>query len=238
MADITIPIAFAAGIISFLSPCILPLIPAFISYLSGITIEEMQKNPTKARVTIFLNALLFVVGFSLVFTLLGIALNTVFSSIAYDLRIALSWFGGIIVVLFGVYMLGLFRIGWLEKEHKIRPKKFRWSYPTSFVFGVAFAAGWTPCVGPILGSILTLAIVTPGAAFNLLFAYSIGLGIPFLAVGLFTSQASTFIKRSGRFMKPFRIIMGLLLIVIGILVITGYINLLANLFVLDLGLGG
>lgn len=131
-------------------------------------------------------------------------------------------------------MLGLFKIGFLEREHKLKPRKFRWTYLTSFVFGVAFAAGWTPCVGPVLGSILTLAIVTPGAAFNLLLAYAAGLGMPFLAVGLFTSQASTFIKRSERFMRPFRIIMGLLLIAIGILVFTGYINYLSTFFFVDL----
>lgn len=233
MAEITIVLAFVAGIVSFLSPCILPLVPAFISYLSGISVNEMSTNPKKARVTIFINSVFFVVGFASVFTILGIILNTVLASIAYDVRIWLSWIGGAVIVLFGIYLLGLVKIGFLEKEHKLKPRKLKWSYPTSFVFGVAFAAGWTPCVGPVLGAILTLAIVTPSVATWLLIAYAIGLGIPFLIAGLFTSQASTFIKKSERYMKPFRIIMGLLLIIIGIMVFTGYINALSTFFFID-----
>lgn len=232
MTDITIPLAFFAGIISFLSPCILPLVPAFISYLSGISINEIQKSK-KARLIIFLNAVFFVLGFSLVFSLLGILLSGLLASIAYDTRLWLSRIGGVVIVFFGLYLLGILKIPFLEKEHKAKPRKFHWSYLTSFIFGIAFAAGWTPCVGPVLGSILTLAIITPGAAFNLLFAYSLGLGMPFLLVGLFTSQASTFMKRSSTFMKPFRLLMGILLIAIGILVFTGYINLLANFFFID-----
>ncbi|MBI2173219.1 MAG: cytochrome C biogenesis protein [Candidatus Aenigmarchaeota archaeon] len=229
MVDVTIPIAFLAGIVSFLSPCILPLLPAFISYLSGVSISD--KSPPRAR--IFLNSLSFVMGFALVFSLLGVLLATVLAGAGYDIRVWLSRLGGIVIALFGVYLLGIVRLPFLEKEHKLKPRRFKYSYLTSFVFGVAFAAGWTPCVGPALGAILTLAFVSPGSAFGLLLAFSLGLGVPFLVTGLFISRASELIKKSQRFMRPFRIIMGILLIVLGIMVFTGSLALLSNFFFMN-----
>ena len=229
MVDVTIPIAFLAGIVSFLSPCILPLLPAFISYLSGVSISD--KNPS--RIKIFLNSLSFVIGFALVFSLLGVLLATALAGAGYDIRVWLSRLGGIIIALFGVYLLGIVRLPFLEKEHKLKPRRFKYSYLTSFVFGVAFAAGWTPCVGPALGAILTLAFVSPGSAFGLLLAFSLGLGVPFLVTGLFISRASELIKRSQRFMRPFRLVMGILLIILGIMVFTGSLAQLSNFFFIN-----
>ncbi|MBI4010142.1 MAG: cytochrome C biogenesis protein [Candidatus Aenigmarchaeota archaeon] len=223
MAEITILIALVAGFVSFLSPCILPLIPAFLAYLSGTSIDEAKQNKAKARLHIFLNTIFFVLGFAVVFSLIGVLLNSVLTSIAYDLRIWLSRIGGAIIIGFGLYLLGILKLSFLDVEHKIKVRKFRYNYPTSFLFGVAFAAGWTPCVGAVLGSILTLAITSPGVAFSLLLAYSIGLGIPFLLTGIFTAQASSFIQKAGPILKYFNIVMGTVLIILGILVFTNKI---------------
>jgi cytochrome c-type biogenesis protein len=225
MADITIPIAFLTGVISFLSPCILPLTPAFISYLAGSSVVDASGNKVKpSRLKIFLNASFFVTGFVVVFSLLGVLLNSVLSNVAYDARIWLSYVGGTIIIFFGLYLIGVFKIPFLNVQHKLQPKRFKSNYLTSFVFGVAFAAGWTPCIGAVLGGILTLAIVQPAAAFNLMLAYSFGLGIPFLIAGAFISQFSAFITRFSGFMKYFTIAMGVILVALGILVITGYIG--------------
>lgn len=166
-------------------------------------------------------------GFAIVFSLVGVLLNSVLGSLAFDTRKGLSIVGGAVIVAFGVYLtlqaLGV-RIPFLSREHKFQPRRFKSNYLSSFVFGVAFAAGWTPCIGAILGGILTLAIVQPAAAFNLLLAYSFGLGIPFLIAGAFISQFSAFIARFSGFMKYFTIVMGIVLIALGILVATGYIG--------------
>jgi cytochrome c-type biogenesis protein len=233
MVDITIPIAFVAGILSFLSPCILPLTPAYISYASG-----KVAKPSRAR--IFMNALFFVIGFAVVFSLLGVILNSVLGSLAFDTRTILSVVGGIVIAIFGVYLilqvLGV-RIPFLGQQHKLQPRRFKSNYLTSFVFGVAFAAGWTPCVGAILGAIFTLAITQPAAAFNLMLAYSFGLGVPFLIAGAFISQFSAFIARFAGFMRYFTLVMGFVLIGLGVLVATGYIGAIA-LFIPSGLLGG
>lgn len=240
MVDITIPIAFVAGVLSFLSPCILPLTPAYISYLAGSGGIGTDGKPVKpSRTKIFINALFFVIGFAIVFSLLGVLLNSVLGSIAFDARKGLSLVGGIIIAAFGVYLLlqalGV-KIPLLGSTHKINPRRFKSNYLSSFVFGVAFAAGWTPCIGAILGGILTLAIVQPATAFNLMLAYSFGLGIPFLIAGAFISQFSAFIARFASFMKYFTIAMGFVLIALGVLVATGYIGAIS--FFLPAGLIG
>lgn len=223
MAEITVPIAFIAGVLSFLSPCILPLTPAYISYLAGSSAANGKKEKP-SRTKIFINALLFVVGFAVVFSLLGVLLNTLLGSIAYEARTWLSWIGGAIIIFFGLYLMKVLKIPFLNVQHKLQPKRFKSNYLTSFIFGVAFATGWTPCIGAVLGGILTLAIVQPASAFNLMLAYSFGLGIPFLIAGAFISQFSVFISRFDRFMKYFTFAMGLILVALGILIITGYIG--------------
>ena len=200
MAEITIFLALLAGLASFLSPCVVPLIPGFLSYLAGTSSVEIKEDSKRAKVTIFLNTIFFVVGFSLIFALLGVLLNSVLADTSFVIRNWLAKIGGVIIIIFGLFLLGLIRIPFLESEHKLKVKKFKYSYPTSFVFGATFAVGWTPCVGVILGTVLTLAATQPGSAFNLLLAYSVGLGIPFLITGLFVSQAADFIKRSQRYL--------------------------------------
>lgn len=224
MSDIGILVAFVAGLVSFLSPCVLPIIPGFLAYLAGSGTQG-QVN----RREVFLNSLFFVIGFSVVFAGLGVLLNTILEAVAYDVQQWLARIGGIIIIFFGLYLTKLVRIPWLDRDHKIAVKtKFKSRYLTSFLFGFAFAAGWTPCVGAALGAILALAATNPGTAFYLLFSYALGLGIPFLIVGLFTSQAANLINRMGKALVYVNIGFGIILIVLGILVFTGYLNLIAN----------
>ncbi len=228
MADLTLIIAFIAGLASFLSPCILPLIPAFLSYLTGISAEEIKTNPTGARFSIIINTMFFILGFSLIFSLLGVLINSLFSNIAYDLRVWTSRVGGVIIILFGLYLIGLLKIPFLEREYKFKVKKFRYSYLTSFVFGVSFAVGWTPCISAVLGSVFTLAATLPAKSFSLLLAYSLGLAIPFLVTGLFVSRISNFIQKYSNTLIYITKIMGVILIILGILVFTNKLELVAN----------
>lgn len=184
------------------------------------------------RSAIFLNSVAFVLGFTIIFSLIGILIQTVLSSIAFDAVNILRIFGGSIILLFGVFLIASlkYRIPFLTSEHKIKVKRFRNSYLSSFVFGVAFAAGWTPCVGAILGSIYALAATSPGAGFLLLFTYSLGIGVPFLIAGLFTSRLSGFLEKSQNLLKYFNVIGGLFLIAIGALVAFNYIGILSSFF--------
>jgi cytochrome c-type biogenesis protein len=184
----------------------------------------------KRNWSIFINSVFFVLGFSVIFSLVGVLLQSVLSDVSYEVQIWLGRIGGIIIILFGLYLLKLINPKFLQKEYKIKVKKrFKSSYITSFVFGAAFAVGWTPCVGAILGAILTLAVTNPTSAFFLLLSYSIGLGIPFLLVGLFTNQAQKFISKSGRWLLYINYIFGVILIALGILVFTNQLSRVANL---------
>ncbi|MBI3026770.1 sulfite exporter TauE/SafE family protein [Candidatus Woesearchaeota archaeon] len=226
MVETSIVVAFIAGIVSFVSPCVLPLIPGFLAYLSGTSTGQQG-----ARLKVFLNSVAFVLGFSVIFALLGVLLNTILERVSYNVQTWLSRIGGIIIILFALYILGLIKISFLEREHKLAvKKKFSITYVTSFVFGAAFAVGWTPCVSAILGSIFALAVTNPGSAFILLMSYALGLGIPFLIVGLFTTQATNLINKSATVLKYFNIIVGILLLILGILVFTNKLNVVANLF--------
>jgi cytochrome c-type biogenesis protein len=191
MVEANVLISALAGAGSFFSPCILPILPAFISYLSGTTINEVQSSTANdnsnskgrtltlkksTRVNIFLNTVYFVLGFSLIFAVLGVILNSVLSSVGIGFQSTLQSVGGIVIATFGLYLVLSTKLRTLNFEKKMtKIPKFKTSYITSFLFGAAFAAAWTPCVGPILGSTLTLAATAPGAAYNSLLAYAMGL---------------------------------------------------------------
>ena len=245
MVEANILVSALAGTGSFFSPCILPILPAFISYLSGTTINEVQNSETNnnnnnskghtltirksTRLNIFLNTVYFVLGFSLIFAVLGVILNSVLSTVGIGFQSTLQSIGGIVIVTFGAYLILSTKLRTLNFEKKMtKIPRFKTSYITSFVFGAAFAAGWTPCVGPILGSTFTLAATAPGAAYNSLLAYAIGLGIPFLITGAFFSQATGIIQKMVKYLKYFNPVMGVLLIVLGILVFTNQLSLLGN----------
>jgi cytochrome c-type biogenesis protein len=264
VVEINVVVSALAGAGSFFSPCILPILPAFISYLSGTTLHEVQNsnnnnnnnsntNATTSggsaaaaaaaaatvkqsltvkrstRLNIFLNTVYFVLGFSLVFAVLGVILNSVLVTVGIGFQSALQSIGGVVIILFGAYLILSTKLRRLNFEKKMtKLPRFKTSYITSFVFGAAFAAGWTPCVGPILGSTFTLAATAPGAAYNSLLAYSLGLGIPFLITGAFFSQATGLIRRMVKYLKYFNPIMGAVLIILGILVFTNQLALLGN----------
>ncbi len=240
MVETSVLVSALAGAGSFFSPCILPILPAFISYLSGTTLSEVQNQGQKqsdglvtikrtTRLNVFLNTVYFVLGFSLVFAVLGVILNSVLVGVGPGFQSTLQWAGGIVIMVFGAYLILSTKVMALNFEKRMTNlPKFKTSYITSFVFGAAFAAGWTPCVGPILGSTLTLAATAPGAAYNSLLAYAMGLGVPFLITGAFFSQATGVIRRMVKHLKYFNPIMGAILIVLGILVFTNQLALLAN----------
>lgn len=217
--------AFLGGLISFLAPCVLPIIPGFLAYLAGASTTDTGSK----RREIFINSVFFVLGFSIVFALLGVLLNTLLENIAYDVQLWLSRVGGVMIIFFGLYLIGLIKIPFLEKEYKFGVNtKFKSRYAASFFFGLAFAAGWTPCVGPALGVILGLAATQPGSAFILLLTYALGLGIPFLIVGAFTGQAADFINRHIVGLKYLNIVFGVILLALGVLIFTQKLSLIAN----------
>ncbi|MBI3627607.1 MAG: sulfite exporter TauE/SafE family protein [Candidatus Sungbacteria bacterium] len=179
--------------------------------------------------SVFLSSLFFVLGFSIVFSLVGVLLQTVLAHSSYAVQAWLGRIGGIIIILFGLFVLGLFTPEFLKRDHKIAIRgEFGSKYLTSFVFGAAFAVGWTPCVSAALGAILVLAAANAGSAFLLLFAYTLGVGIPFLVVGLFTNQAQEFINKAGPWLRYVEYIFGLLLVIIGILIFVGELSKIAN----------
>ncbi len=233
MTEITLAVAVLAGLASFVAPCILPMIPAFLAYISGTTLSELnQKNGSSTvtinRTNIVLNSVFFVIGFSVVFSTLGVIINSVLSTSAGELVEGLNQVGGIIIVGFGVFLLLSTKINKLNMEKKFFPKSSKSSYPMSFVFGLAFAVGWTPCVGPILGTILTLAATTPSVAFNLLLLYSLGLGIPFILIGVFFSRATRVIRSMSKHLKYYNVFLGGFIILLGILVFTNQLAYIAN----------
>lgn len=246
-SGISLWVAFIAGIVSFLSPCVLPIIPGFLAYLSGATIArgtDGKPAPAK-RSALFMNALFFVIGFSIIFAILGVLLNSILHNVAYGVEEWLAWIGGAIVIFFGIYLMGFFHISWLEREHSFGGaeakgwvKKFNSRYLTSLVFGMAFAAGWTPCVGAALAAILGLAVSAPGTAFSLLLVYSLGLGVPFLIVGLFASGAANLINKYAGVVRYINIAFGVILVILGVLVFTQNVSLLANFSLLNSFLPG
>lgn len=233
MAEVSIAVAVLAGIGSFVAPCILPMIPAFLAYISGTTLYDLNQNNQSKTITInrtniILNSVFFVLGFSVIFSIMGVIINSTLSNYSGEITEGLNQIGGIVILSFGVFLLLSTKINKLNIEKKFLPKRSKSSYPMSFVFGVAFAAGWTPCVGPILGTILTLAATTPSIAFNLLLAYSLGLGIPFIMIGIFYSRANRIIRGMSKHLKYYNLVLGGFIIILGILVFTNQLAYIAN----------
>jgi len=214
--------AFIAGLASFLSPCVLPLVPAYVGYLGGRTAFEGEEEEP-SRWSVFSHGLAFVIGFSLVFILLGIATSAL-GSVLNMVKNTLEKVGGIIVVIFGLHMTGIWRIPFLQYDtrNQSQPDKSK-GYLSSLLMGIFFSAGWSPCVGPVLGAILTLSlsggsILTGG---TLLAAYSAGLAIPFLIAALGVGWVTTVIRKYGKAMHYVEITMGIILIIVGSLLFFG-----------------
>ncbi|MEX2033170.1 MAG: cytochrome c biogenesis protein CcdA [Candidatus Colwellbacteria bacterium] len=224
--------AFIAGIFTFLAPCTLPLVPAYLGFISGASLEDL-KNPTRvrrARFRIILNAVFYLIGFSLVFIVLGSLFGLGGQALA-QYRVWLARISGLFVIFFGLYMLNVLKLPFLNFLSSDRQPKFlRTLKPgnpiSSFVFGTAFATGWSPCVGPILGSILTLAAATTTVKSGalLLSVFSAGLAIPFLLIAVGVGSASSYINKISKYLNIVSVIGGVFLILLGILLITGKFN--------------
>jgi len=225
IGGVSLTIAFAAGLLSCLSPCALPMVPTYLGYLSGATVSPAPatSRPGPPRLFVFYHALGFVAGFSLVFIAIGASVGLV----GWVLRDNLDLLGkiaGSLMILFGLHLSGILQIPWLHRERRIAYKPpSTVGYARSFLVGSAYAVGWTPCIGPTLGVILSLAAtsgkVLEGSA--LLGTYSLGMAVPFLAMGLAFNSIHGFYRRLGPYLGVISLISGLLLIVVGILVYTG-----------------
>ena len=221
--------AFAAGLLSFLSPCVLPLIPAYLSFMTGMSSAELA-DPDRRTAHVIVPALLFVLGFSFVFVALG-ASASVLGGLLAQYRPVLEKVGGLLVIGFGVLMLGVVKVPWLYGEARAEMSSVRaFGKAAALVMGMAFAAGWTPCVGPILGTILGLASASGsiGNGALLLVVYSAGLGLPFIAVALLFDRAAPLLRWLGRHSLVVNRAAGSVLIAIGLLILTGRLTVLAT----------
>ena len=226
--EITTGLAFLAGLASFLSPCVLCLVPVYIGYLGGRAVGGESNSHN--RLVTFTHGLAFVLGFSLVFILFNI-LAAALGGLLLGMRTWLAKIGGVMVIIFGLHMIGVFRIPFLEYDVRIHSQADpRWGYISSLLMGVFFSAGWAPCVGPILGSIMTFAANGGSILKGVLLgsAYSAGLAIPFLLAALGIGWVTTILRRYGKVMRIAEIVMGILLVVAGILLFMGSFNILAS----------
>jgi cytochrome c-type biogenesis protein len=227
ISQVSIWLAFLAGLASFLSPCVFSLVPAYVGYLGGRAAGgEGRSN----RWVTFSHGLAFVFGFSLVFVLFGV-LAALVGGLLYDLRILLAKVGGIVVIIFGLHMIGLFHIPFLAYDTRVSEAPDpKWGYASSALMGIFFSAGWSPCVGPVLGTILTLAFnggsLSQGAV--LLSSYSAGLAIPFLLAALGIGWVTVILRKYAKTMRYVEIAMGILLVIIGVLLFTGIFELIAQ----------
>jgi cytochrome c-type biogenesis protein len=231
--NISLIVAASAGLLSFLSPCVLPLVPSYLAFVAGASLGDLRRRPTgAARRALVLNALGFIVGFSLVLIALGAAATLIGGwLIAY--RGLVQRIGGVLIILFGLYLIGLLRIPFLMRQIQLPLSSKPAGILGSVAVGVVFGAGWTPCVGPVLGSILTLAGTsqTVGEGVLLLAAYAAGLGVPFLASALAVDRFLAFFSRFRPFLPIVDRVAGLLLVGVGLLLALNYMTILNAYFV-------
>ncbi len=233
ISRITIGLAFLAGLASFLSPCVFSLVPAYIGYLGGRAAGQLGAggdNPAGNRWLTFTHGLAFVLGFSVVFVVLGVAVSAA-GGILHDMRTYLAKVGGVVVVIFGLHMIGVLRIPFLEYDVRVHDAPSnRWGYLSSALLGVFFSAGWSPCVGPVLGAILTFAINGGSVALGakLLSAYSAGLAVPFLAAAFGVGWVTTILRKYSKTMRYVEIAMGVIMVIVGVMLFTGIFELIAR----------
>jgi cytochrome c-type biogenesis protein len=227
--DLSLYLAFAAGLISFLSPCVLPLLPSYVAFITGLSFEELTHDHPrrKMRRLILGHSLLFILGFSTLFTILG-ASATLLGQFLAAHRDTIRIAGGILIILFGLFLSGAFSFGFLQREKKFHLRDKPLGYLGSFLVGVTFAAGWTPCVGPILSSILLYASTAEDmrSGILLLLSYSLGLGLPFLACSLALNSFLATFKKARGYIGVFTKVGGFLLILVGVLLLTNSLAML------------
>lgn len=235
---LSVLVAFTAGLFSFLSPCVLPLFPSYLSFVTGMSVSDLSADLTSAaRRRVLLHSVAFVVGFSIVFVSLGASFSAA-SAFLLDYRDWIRRVGGVLIIVFGLYIAGLLRVGIFGRTQQLQLREKPAGYVGSFIVGLTFAIGWTPCVGPILGAILTLAgtAETVQRGIGLLVAYSAGLGVPFLLSAVALGAFLKFFKRYRPFIPVVERFAGVILVVVGVLVFTNYylvLNSWANAFTPD-----
>jgi cytochrome c-type biogenesis protein len=222
-------VAFIAGLLSFLSPCVLPLVPSYVSFVTGLGVEELEAGGAEVKRVALVHSLLFVAGFTLIFLLLG-ASATYIGQLLRTYQDWIARIGGVIILLFGIYLLGLVRIPALGRERRVQFQKKPVGYVGTVVVGVAFGAGWVPCIGPILGAILTLAATRASVAegVGLLGVYSAGLAIPFVVSALALTAFLAWFKQFRRYLRYVEWVAGVLLILVGVLLVSGKFTVLAG----------
>jgi cytochrome c-type biogenesis protein len=229
--NVSLLAAFAAGFLSFISPCVLPLIPGYISFVSGVSVDEMRSDapPAASRLQVFVTSLAFVLGFSLVFIALG-ASATAIGKFMFSKLPLLSKLAGVVLIIFGLHTMGVFRLAFLDTEKRVHQQRKPAGPLGAMLVGIAFAFGWTPCIGPILGGILAIAGSknTVGDGVTLLAVYSLGLGIPFLITSLAINQFFGAAKRIRKYYHAIELTSGALLIVIGVLILTGQLTIIVR----------
>lgn len=229
MADqeVTFTAAFIFGLLSFASPCVLPLIPSYLSYITGLSFEDLTGDRDRERIRkiTVINSAFFILGFSSIFVLLG-ASSSFLGRFLFEYKDVIRKFGGILIIIFGLYVAGVIKLGFLSREKKVHLEEKPVGYLGSFLVGVTFAAGWTPCVGPILGTILLYASQSGSVGYGILLlsVYSIGLGLPFFLSSLALNTFLSYFKKIQRYLKFINLISGILLIIAGILIFTNYLQ--------------
>ncbi|HEY6307012.1 MAG TPA: cytochrome c biogenesis protein CcdA [Candidatus Angelobacter sp.] len=221
--------AFVAGLVSFLSPCVLPLVPGYVSLISGASVEELQSKDRKLLGTVLLHSVMFILGFTLVFVTLGAA-ATGLSQLAHQYKKYLTWFAGAIIIVFGLHLMGVFKIKALYSDKRMHSMKGGKSPIGAFLVGFAFAFGWTPCISPVLAGILGLAANSESVrrGILLLWVYSLGLAVPFLLTSLVMGRFLTFYGRFRRHLGTVEVVSGVLLVAIGGLILAGHFTWLAS----------
>ena len=227
MGNVSFFLAFSAGLLSFLSPCVLPLIPGYLSYLAGNTIGAQRATEDKRR--LLYKSIFFVVGFTVIFVLMGASITTL-GRLFVKYQLFIRRISGIVMIIFGIHTTGIFTIKKLYMEKRAFSFGNAQGLLGAFIMGLAFAAGWTPCIGPILGSILLYAgsYDTIGRGILLLTSYSIGLGLPFIASALLIDTLTFKLKKLNKYFKAISIISGIIMIIFGILIFTNKLVLLTG----------
>jgi cytochrome c-type biogenesis protein len=216
MADLNVAIAFAAGLASFISPCCLPLYPSYLSYITGVSVSQIKNDTSReVRIKTMSHTLFFILGFSTVFFALGYGANA-FAEAFREYQDLIRQISAVLIVLMGLFLMGIFQPQLLMKERKLNISSRPAGFLGSFIFGIGFSAGWSPCIGPILSSIILLAASNPGTWFGLTSAYSLGFALPFFALAFFIGSTRWILKYSNLMMK----IGGALMVIMGILLFT------------------
>jgi cytochrome c-type biogenesis protein len=231
LENVNILTAFAFGVLSFISPCVLPIVPGYLSFISGVSFDEMQNSDNRSRVRnrIVANSIFFIIGFSVVFIALG-ASATVVGRFLHEQISLISKIAGVIIIIFGLHMIGVFKIPFLNYEKRFHTAGKQLGFFGAFLVGLAFAFGWTPCIGPILAAILAIASQqdSVGKGMVLLTSYSLGLGVPFLLTGMSLTAFYTAFNRFKRHLHTVEVVGGIMLVAVGALIMTNYLTILSG----------